>query len=138
MSLLYLAIFHLALGGEGVTRGGLPLVEFVAPGLVIYALCERAFDTTSISLLFDKLEGMISDVLMAPLSALERTIAYAAAASSTGFVVAAVILAAQSLFVPWRLADPAARSEEQTSELQSLMRISYAVFCLTKKVKLKH
>lgn len=108
MSLLYLAIFHLALGGEGVTMGGLPLVEFVAPGLVIYALCERAFDTTSISLLFDKLEGMISDVLMAPLSALERTLAYAAAASSTGFVVAAVILAAQSLFVPWRLADPAA------------------------------
>src|SRR3546814_5583164 len=29
------------------------------------------------------------------------------------------------------------RSEEHTSELQSLMRISYAVFCLKKK-KLKH
>src|SRR3546814_3906894 len=28
-----------------------------------------------------------------------------------------------------------ARSEEHTSELQSLMRISYAVFCLTKKHK---
>src|SRR3546814_2606137 len=28
---------------------------------------------------------------------------------------------------------PAARSEEHTSELQSLMRISYAVFCLKKK-----
>src|SRR3546814_4551287 len=28
-----------------------------------------------------------------------------------------------------------ARSEEHTSELQSLMRISYAVFCLTKKKK---
>src|SRR3546814_9158674 len=27
------------------------------------------------------------------------------------------------------------RSEEHTSELQSLMRISYAVFCLTKKKK---
>src|SRR3546814_17198630 len=27
------------------------------------------------------------------------------------------------------------RSEEHTSELQSLMRISYAVFCLTKKQK---
>src|SRR3546814_7846466 len=26
------------------------------------------------------------------------------------------------------------RSEEHTSELQSLMRISYAVFCLTKKI----
>src|SRR3546814_9189067 len=28
---------------------------------------------------------------------------------------------------------PAGRSEEHTSELQSLMRISYAVFCLQKK-----
>src|SRR3546814_2355892 len=31
--------------------------------------------------------------------------------------------------------DPRARSEEHTSELQSLMRISYAVFCLKKKNK---
>src|SRR3546814_6418335 len=30
-----------------------------------------------------------------------------------------------------------ARSEEHTSELQSLMRISYAVFCLKKKIKTK-
>src|SRR3546814_7093854 len=29
------------------------------------------------------------------------------------------------------------RSEEHTSELQSLMRISYAVFCLKKKNKMK-
>src|SRR3546814_3589344 len=29
--------------------------------------------------------------------------------------------------------NPAIRSEEHTSELQSLMRISYAVFCLKKK-----
>src|SRR3546814_9917959 len=31
-----------------------------------------------------------------------------------------------------------ARSEEHTSELQSLMRSSYAVFCLKKKNKHKH
>src|SRR3546814_4660261 len=30
------------------------------------------------------------------------------------------------------------RSEEHTSELQSLMRISYAVFCLKKKTKTEH
>src|SRR3546814_6473528 len=30
------------------------------------------------------------------------------------------------------------RSEEHTSELQSLMRISYAVFCLKKKNKTEH
>src|SRR3546814_4794347 len=32
-----------------------------------------------------------------------------------------------------RMRGPARRSEEHTSELQSLMRISYAVFCLKKK-----
>src|SRR3546814_6353250 len=30
------------------------------------------------------------------------------------------------------------RSEEHTSELKSLMRISYAVFCLTKKTTISH
>src|SRR3546814_1427132 len=34
---------------------------------------------------------------------------------------------------PARWLSPATRSEEHTSELQSLMRISYAVFCLKKK-----
>src|SRR3546814_6465232 len=32
---------------------------------------------------------------------------------------------------------PATRSAEHTSELQSLMRISYAVFCLKKKTRYK-
>src|SRR3546814_7309490 len=36
-----------------------------------------------------------------------------------------------------RRAEDAGRSEEHTSELQSLMRISYAVFCLKKKTKKK-
>src|SRR3546814_7537885 len=35
----------------------------------------------------------------------------------------------------WTPRSPRRRSEEHTSELQSLMRISYAVFCLTKKRK---
>src|SRR3546814_6753587 len=34
--------------------------------------------------------------------------------------------------------DLLARSEEHTSELQSLMRISYAVFCLKKKKNKQH
>src|SRR3546814_11928849 len=36
---------------------------------------------------------------------------------------------------PGGVAQAAGRSEEHTSELQSLMRISYAVFCLKKKTK---
>src|SRR3546814_3599184 len=43
-----------------------------------------------------------------------------------GELVVAVVLA-------HALVGEAARSEEHTSELQSLMRSSYAVFCLTKK-----
>src|SRR3546814_1232173 len=38
---------------------------------------------------------------------------------------------------PGRVASAEERSEEHTSELQSLMRISYAVFCLKKKKKQK-
>src|SRR3546814_10060819 len=37
------------------------------------------------------------------------------------------------LMMPMRSASSTTRSEEHTSELQSLMRISYAVFCLKKK-----
>src|SRR3546814_6511741 len=46
---------------------------------------------------------------------------------------------AQRFFIDEALVEPAMlaeiRSEEHTSELQSLMRISYAVFCLKKKKK---
>src|SRR3546814_2083447 len=39
--------------------------------------------------------------------------------------------------IGWREVEREGRSEEHTSELQSLMRISYAVFCLKKKKKPK-
>src|SRR3546814_4579260 len=38
----------------------------------------------------------------------------------------------------WTLERRSFRSEEHTSELQSLMRISYAVFCLKKKNRSEH
>src|SRR3546814_4383190 len=46
--------------------------------------------------------------------------------------VAARVIATRDLGAH-QLAQHAQRSEEHTSELQSLMRISYAVFCLKKK-----
>src|SRR3546814_5512588 len=48
-------------------------------------------------------------------------------------VLLAVIIAVTTLITDLGAAATAARSEEHTSELQSLMRISYAVFCLKKK-----
>src|SRR3546814_4705080 len=44
----------------------------------------------------------------------------------------ALLVVRELLLGPKRFTD---RSEEHTSELQSLMRISYAVFCLKKKTK---
>src|SRR3546814_9714483 len=55
-----------------------------------------------------------------------------------------LVMSAQLAFVahhPFALGDRVGRSEEHTSELQSLMRISYAVFCLKKKklnIQTKH
>src|SRR3546814_9563494 len=47
------------------------------------------------------------------------------------FVISRWAAKFRSLAMPW--APSSGRSEEHTSELQSLMRISYAVFCLKKK-----
>src|SRR3546814_256801 len=57
----------------------------------------------------------------------------------TGHLALAVVVPATALAaVPVLVAlFVVARSEEHTSELQSLMRISYAVFCLKKKTNLK-
>src|SRR3546814_8649703 len=51
------------------------------------------------------------------------------AAAHVTATAAALPLAIQAILVP----DASGRSEEHTSELQSLMRTSYAVFCLKKK-----
>src|SRR3546814_4379138 len=47
-------------------------------------------------------------------------------------------MGAQILAFAQRVHDCEMRSEEHTSELQSLMRISYAVFCLKKKTQTAH
>src|SRR3546814_9983439 len=44
-------------------------------------------------------------------------------------------LVAGALYAAYFVILALVRSEEHTSELQSLMRISYAVFCLTKKIQ---
>src|SRR3546814_4877353 len=46
-----------------------------------------------------------------------------------------IIVDGVDLAAVWTMQVAAERSEEHTSELQSLMRISYAVFCLKKKNK---
>src|SRR3546814_8605470 len=62
-------------------------------------------------------------------------LARAAAAVDVPLMVQVTVETTGTLLVG---ADQQGRSEEHTSELQSLMRISYAVFCLKKKNTLSH
>lgn len=108
-SLLYLAVFHLAIstiGSEGADGG---LLDFIAPGLIIFVACEKAFENACGSLIFDKHERVIADLLMAPLSSAERVCGYLGGASATGIVVGmavalvTLLFATLSVMEPWAL-----------------------------------
>src|SRR3546814_8821375 len=59
-------------------------------------------------------------------------------AADPGAAAAWAAREAQQNSIPAVRSFPIPRSEEHTSELQSLMRISYAFFCLQKKITCKH
>ena len=67
-TLLYLAIFTVALGRAGRTVLGVPFADFIAPGLIVMAMLQNAFANSSFSLLVGKIQGNIVDYLMPPLS----------------------------------------------------------------------
>src|SRR3546814_9952948 len=73
--------------------------------------------------------GSTSSVAAALVDLVAFDVPLAAALGGSGFVAAALSVAGADFSGAW------VRSEEHTSELQSLMRISYAVFCLKKKKK---
>src|SRR3546814_4781868 len=63
--------------------------------------------------------------------------AASAACSTTSVACSTAVAAVRCAGSAWRwCCGWPSRSEEHTSELQSLMRISYAVFCLKKKINL--
>src|SRR3546814_8587880 len=53
--------------------------------------------------------------------------------ASAGIAILGLLQSSPAVVIGAMLVSPLRRSEEHTSELQSLMRISYAVFCLKKK-----
>src|SRR3954471_13009963 len=67
-TLLYLAIFTVALGGSGRTVMGIHFADFIGPGLIVMAMMQDAFPKSSFSLLVGKIQGNIVDYLMPPLS----------------------------------------------------------------------
>jgi len=104
-SLMFLAVFVLAAGGQGEMAPGVSLMQFIAPGIVIFSLSHAAFENAGFALLDDKLEGMIGDLLAAPLSPGEILGGYVLSALCSALLVGALNLGVMALFVDLRLHD---------------------------------
>lgn len=98
-SLLFLAIFTLGLGAAVRDMAGVPLVEFLAPGLVMMAIVNSAFENPAASLMMSKMHGNIVDVLMPPLSPGEFTLGYVLGGATRGLVTGTVLLVVLAPFV---------------------------------------
>ena len=86
-TLLFLVVFTQAFAASRPDIGGVPFVEFLAPGLIMMAVLTNAFTNSSSSLIISKVQGSIVDVLMPPLSPGELAVAFVAGAATRGLLV---------------------------------------------------
>ncbi len=102
-TLLFLAIFSLALGRSVEMIGDVPYMEFLAPGLIMMAIMQNAFANTSSSLVIAKVQGNIVDSLMPPLTAHELTFGFAMGGATRGVAVGLTVGLAMAPFVTLHL-----------------------------------
>ncbi|TVR83179.1 MAG: ABC transporter permease [Rhodospirillales bacterium] len=105
-TLLFLAIFAVAVGRAVEMVAGVPFLEFLAPGLIIMAMMQNAFANTSSSLVIAKVQGNIVDTLMPPLTAHDLTFGFAMGGVIRGLVVGLVVAGAMLPFVTIHIHDP--------------------------------
>ena len=105
-TLLFLAVFVLALGRAVGTVGGVPFVEFLAPGLMIMAIAQSAFANSSSSMTAAKLQGNIVDTLMPPFTPGELTFGYAASSATRGIVAGIAVGIAMFVFTTLNIHNP--------------------------------
>ena len=89
---LYFLVFGVALGSRLREISGVPYIQFVVPGLVMMTMVRDAFLNTSSSLFQSKINGTITDILIAPIGAAEMLIAYVGAAMIRAFITGALVL----------------------------------------------
>ena len=102
-TLLFLAVFALAIGRDRAGIGGVSYIEFLAPGLIMMAILQNAFANTSSSIVIAKVQGNIVDTLMPPLSAHELTFGIAMGGATRGIVVGVVVALAMAVVVDLHL-----------------------------------
>lgn len=97
-TLMFLAIFTLALGGAKGEVLGFPYATFLAPGLIIMGMTQNAFQNSLSSIIIAKVQGTIVDVLMPPLSHGELLFCYVAGAVTRAWAVGLAVWAAMLLW----------------------------------------
>jgi ABC-2 type transport system permease protein len=90
-TLVFLAIFTLAIGADRPAVEGVPFIDFLAPGLIVMAIIQNAFANTSSSIMIAKVQGNIVDYLMPPLSAGELLFGVVMGGVTRGMLVGAVV-----------------------------------------------
>tara|TARA_B100001123_G_scaffold393403_1_gene473382 strand:+ start:482 stop:1294 length:813 start_codon:yes stop_codon:yes gene_type:complete len=89
-SLLFLLVLSLAIGNDRGEVLGFPFITFLAPGLIAMQVIQQAFSHSSSSLMIGKIQGNIVDILYAPLTAGEITLAINLASCTRSFMIAIV------------------------------------------------
>ena len=92
-SLLFLLVLSVAIGNERGNVLGFPFITFLAPGLIAMQVIQQAFSHSSSSIMIGKIQGNIVDILYAPLTAGEITLAINLAACTRSLIIALVCIA---------------------------------------------
>lgn len=106
MTALYFLVFGFAIGGRLRELDGVPYVRFIVPGLVMLSLIQNSFLNTSSSMFVMKLQGTITDLLVAPLSVGETLLAFLLAAVLRGLLVGGIVWLVAGFFTGFEVAHP--------------------------------
>jgi ABC-2 type transport system permease protein len=98
-SLLFLLVLSLAIGSERGDVLGVSFITFLAPGLISMQVIQQSFSHSSSSFMISKIQGNIVDLLYAPLSAAEVTIAVSLAAVTRSVMIAVISIIAFMLLI---------------------------------------
>ena len=98
IAFMYFAVFGGALGTKITELNGVPYAVFIIPGLVLLQSTTNAFMNPSSSLIIAKYSGTMSDILLPPLSALEKTLGYLLGGLIRGLMVSVLIFAVAGFF----------------------------------------
>ena len=98
-SVLFLSVISLAIGADRPNVLGVSFIQFLAPGLIAMQVIQQAFSHSSSSLLMGKVMGNIVDLIGAPLSAGEVTLAVIFASVTRALIISVVSIIVFSLMI---------------------------------------